>query len=327
MKTGKFHLIAVSAIVAALSAIPASASDKITIKFTHLNSLESPMQKGAEKFKAALEEYSNGRFDVKIFPGGQLGNFRETMQQLTAGDIEMSLMTYGELGSFLPRANIGETVYILRDFNHSLAMINSKWGQELKAEIADKFNWRLLDSWYFGTRQLTSNKAVAKLADMKGLKLRVPQTQPLIEWSQAMGAVTTPIAFQEVYLALQTGVADAQENPLPTINAKKFYEVQKHISLTNHMIVTQNVVASDRFWKGLSHFDKQLIQAAVMAGGMEATNLVMDGEANLLAFFKEEGMEVHKPNLTPFMKAMEPVYEKNNKVWGAGVYEFITGLK
>ena len=327
MKT-KSLWVAVPAIAAiALAASTTVSSAKTTIKFTHLNSIESPMQKGMEKFKEVFEAYSKGRFEVQIFPSGQLGNFRETMQQLQTGDIEMSLMTFGELGSFLPRASVAETAYVFRDFGHVLAAINSDWGQDLKAEMVQKFNWRLLDSWYFGARELSSNKAVESFADMKGLKLRVPQTQPMIEWAQAMGATPTPIAFQEVYLALQTGVADAQENPLPTINAKKFYEVQKYLSLTSHVIVTQNVVINEQFWNGLSHFDQQMLKAAVQVGGLEADKLVMDGEAGLVSFFEKQGMTVYRPDLTPFREAMKPVYDKNKKVWGDGVYEKISGLK
>lgn len=316
------------AAVALAMAMPtgADAQAERNLRFGIQHSVGSPMYEGVERFKETVERLSDGALTIEVFPASQLGDFRQMGQQLTTGDLDLSLMAFGDISEFVPRASIAETPYVVHDFGHALRIVDSDWGRGVQQEMRQAIGWHLVDTWYFGTRQLTSNRPVETFDDMAGLKLRVPGARVLVEWSEAMGAATTPIAFQEVYLALQTGTAEAQENPLPTIESMRFYEVQDHISLTNHSVVVQNVVVSTITWNELSILEREILQAAATEGGVVATGRVMRGEADLLAFFEQEGLTVHRPDLAPFRAAMEPVYARNAEVWGDGVLEQIQAL-
>lgn len=315
---------AIAAVVLLGGALDAEAARNL--RFGIQQSVGSPMYAGVERFKETVERLSGGEITVEIFPASQLGDFRQMGQQLTTGDLDVALLAFGDTSEFIPRISIAETPYVLHDFTHALRMIDSAWGQGVKEQLRDDIGWELLDTWYYGTRQLTANRPVESLADMAGLKLRVPSAKVLVEWSEAMGAATTPIAFQEVYLALQTGTVEAQENPLPTIESMKFYEVQKHISLTAHSVVCQNVMVSTMVWDELDVLERQILRAGAIEGGFVADQLVIRGEAELLAFFEEQGLEVHEPDLAPFRAAMEPVYATKQEVWGEGVLEMIQSL-
>lgn len=318
--------ILASVAMALVLAAPDAALAQRNLRFGIQHSVGSPMHDGVQRFKETVERLSEGEITVEVFPAAQLGDFRQMGQQLTTGDLDLSLMAFGDTSEFLPRASIAETPYVVRDYAHALRIVDSPWGQGVRADMRDEIGWELVDTWYFGTRQLTSNRPVRSFEDMRGLKLRVPGAKVLVEWSEAMGAATTPIAFQEVYLALQTGTAEAQENPLPTIQDMKFYEVQKHISLTSHSVVVQNVVVSSETWNQLDPLERQIIRAGAAEGGVVATRRVIEGEAELLAFFEAEGLEVHRPDLAPFRAAMEAVYATKADVWGPGVFEEIKAL-
>src|SRR5439155_16656039 len=162
---------------------------------------------------------------------------------------------------------------------------------------------------YYGARQVTSNKPVAKPEDMKGLKIRVPDAPAYIAFPKALGANPTPIAFAEVYLALQNGTVDAQENPLPTIRAKKFYEVQKYISLTGHIYDSLNTIVSGSLWKRLSDADKQMFSDVMQQAAESAGKEIAEQEKTLVDWFKQQGVQV----LTVDRDAFRAVVLKNAK--------------
>ena len=163
--------------------------------------------------------------------------------------------------------------------------------------------------------------------DFAGLRLRVPNARTLLDFAEAMGAAPTPVAFAEVYLALQTNQVDGQENPLPTIDAMKFYEVQDYISLTGHVVVDQLVLMNEDKWQSLSEGDRQLVQDAILAGGEVNDQIVNDGEANLLAFFEEQGLTVVTPDVEPMRAAMQPVYDALDEQFGEGMVAEIMAVK
>jgi tripartite ATP-independent transporter DctP family solute receptor len=177
---------------------------------------------------------------------------------------------------------------------------------------------QVLDVWYFGTRQTTANKVINSIEDMKGLRLRTPNVPFLMDYAQAVGATPAPVAFAEVYLALQTNQVDGQENPLPTIQAMKFYEVQKSIALTSHFVASKAVIISNKTWEKLSEEQRGWIMQAAEAGRAVTNELIKKDEANLVSFFEQKGLTVTKPDVAPFREAMKPFYAKLEEKFGAG---------
>ncbi|EAQ51732.1 sialic acid TRAP transporter substrate-binding protein SiaP, partial [Vibrio sp. MED222] len=235
---------------------------------------------------------------------------RAMLQQLSLGDLDITYAEFGRMGLWIPRAEAVTLPYVAKDYEHLRRMFESDFGQGIREEMLTKFNWRALDTWYNGTRETTSNRPLESISDFKGLKLRVPNAKPNLNYAKLSGASPTPMAFSEVYLALQTNAVDGQENPLPTIKTMKFYEVQKNLAITNHIVNDQMVIISETTWQKLSEADRKIVTAAVAKAGAAHTASVKKQEAELVAFFESQGVNVTYPDLAPFRQAMEPLYTK-----------------
>ncbi|KOO03075.1 sialic acid TRAP transporter substrate-binding protein SiaP [Vibrio nereis] len=285
-----------------------SAQAATTLKMGMQASVGSVEYTSAKMLADKVEELSKGEIKIALYPSAQLGDDRAMLQQLTYGDLDITYAEFGRMGLWIPRAEAVTLPYVARDFDHLRRMFNSDFGQGIREEMLSKFNWRALDTWYNGTRETTSNRPLNSIEDFKGLKLRVPNAKPNLNYAKLSGASPTPMAFSEVYLALQTNAVDGQENPLPTIKTMKFYEVQANLAMTNHIVNDQMVIISESTWQKLSDQDKQLIEKAVKSTGQVHTDTVKQQEAELISFFEEAGVNVTYPKLEPFREAMQPLY-------------------
>jgi TRAP-type C4-dicarboxylate transport system substrate-binding protein len=187
---------------------------------------------------------------------------------------------------------------------------------------------RMLNVTYYGKRHLTTgNKAVRTPADMVGFKLRVPPVDVFQAMADAWGAKATPIAFPELYLALSQGAVDGQENPLPTIQSGKFFEVQKFLVLTEHIITPRMIIVNDGFWKSLPAADRGLLQSAFDAAAAWQDKELLSQEANLVATLKGAGMTVIEPDLEAFRKpVLATVPAKFEARWGKGSFDTLKAL-
>ncbi len=179
---------------------------------------------------------------------------------------------------------------------------------------------------YYGERHVTSNKAINKPEDMKGLKIRVPDAPLYTMFPRAVGANPTPIAFAEVYLALQNGTVDAQENPLPTIDAKKFYEVQKYIVLTGHITDALLTIVSGATWGKLPDADKKIFEACLKEGAARATQEIIDIEKKLAAEFEKRGKTVVRVDRRPFRDATVKLHNGPDATWPKDIYDKLQSL-
>ncbi|MCB1991606.1 MAG: sialic acid TRAP transporter substrate-binding protein SiaP, partial [Geminicoccaceae bacterium] len=263
---------------------------------------------GAQEFAARLADLSGGELTVTLFPSSQLGDFKAMVAQVQAGELDMVITGYPDMSYTIPELNLVGAPYVARDFEHLQEIVAGPWGQKMAAEFEAQ-GVKLLDVWYYGTRQTTSNRAINAIEDMAGLRLRTPNVPFLIAYAENVGATPAPVAFAEVYLALQTNQVDAEENPLPTIDAMKFYEVQSHIALTNHFVASAAVQMSADTWADLSEEEQGWVRAAVEAGGELNDSLTMQAEKDLLATFEERGLTITRPDLEPFRLAMQPYYD------------------
>ncbi|WP_022942830.1 sialic acid TRAP transporter substrate-binding protein SiaP [Psychromonas hadalis] len=280
----------------------------------------------AKLLSDTIAELSDGEMKLLLYPGAQLGDDRAMLQQVTMGDLDFTFAEFGRMGLWIPRAEAVMLPYVVKDFAHSKRIFNSDFGLKIREEMLTKFNWRALDTWYNGTRQTSSNRPLKSIEDFKGLKLRVPNAKANLSFAKYSGASPTPMAFSEVYLALQTNAVDGQENPLTTFNTMKFYEVQPYLAMTNHILNDQMILVSEVRWSKLSDKQKEIINKAVKSTGEKHTSFVNNQEKELISYFQKEGVTITYPELAPFREAMKPVYKEFEKKLGQLVIKQITEI-
>ncbi|MBA4489825.1 sialic acid TRAP transporter substrate-binding protein SiaP [Paracoccus sp. S1E-3] len=283
----------------------------------------TPVYKGAEEFAAKLAELSGGELTVKLFPSATLGDFKAMVQQAQAGELDFVITGYPDMSYTIPELKLIGAPYVIADYAQLKEVVAGPWGQEMAGKFEDQ-GIHVLDVWYYGTRQTTANKPINSIEDMKGLRLRTPNVPFLIAYAEAVGAVPAPVAFAEVYLALQTNQVDAQENPLTTIDAQKFYEVQKSVAMTNHFVASSAVLMAKSTWDSLSDQEKEWVTTAIKDGGAVNDKLLEEGEASLVKAFEERGLTVTQPDLAPFKAAMQPYYNTLEAEFGEGAIAKVT---
>ncbi len=307
---------------------PAAAQAK-TLRFGHLHSVDSPVHKGIAKAAEEIEKATSGRYKVNVFPSSQLGAAREMVSQVIDGSLDFISEGPGSLSNLNRALSFFEAPFIARDWAQLLKMMDSPWGRQEIGKLASERNMVHIGTFYYGVRHFTTKpKALATAADVKGLKIRVPEAPLFLAMIRALDATPTPMSLGEVYLSLQTGVADGQENPLPTINNNKFYEVQKYLNLTGHVIVPIMVMMNKKAWDPMSDADKGAFRAAFLAGAKVNDDLTRADEARLVGFFKEKGMTIVESDRESFRKRMTAVYELGEKDfnWGKGTLESMQAI-
>ncbi len=301
MKSKLTGLIGAAAMVMA-SAIAAQA--QTALKWAHVYETSEPFHTESVWAAEEIAKRTDGRYKIDVFPASQLGKESDINQGLKLGTVDIIISG----SSFAARdyKPIGVTYYpfIFRDSAHLLAYANSDVFKRLAQGYEDATGNHIAAVTYYGTRHTTSNKEINTCADMQGLKIRVPDVPAYLAMPRACGANTTPIAFAEVYLALQNGTVEAQENPLTTIEAKKFYEVQKNIALTGHIVDHLNTLVSKKLWTSLSDEDKQIFSEVMLEAAARATKIVSEREAALVEKFRADGIGVNEVDRASFEAAV-----------------------
>ncbi|SUO97588.1 Neu5Ac-binding protein [Suttonella ornithocola] len=267
--------------------------------------------KAAEQFAKEVAEKSGGKIEVKLFPNAQLGDDRSMIEQLGQGALDFTYAESARFQIYYPIAEIFALPYMIANYETAQkALFDTKFGQQLIKDIHDNQGITILAQAYNGTRQTTANRPINALKDMKGLKLRVPNAAPNLAYAKYTGATPTPMAFSEVYLALQTNAVDGQENPLPTIQAQKFYEVQSNLALTKHILNDQLFLVSNMTMEELPEDLQAVVKTAAQNAAAYNTATFEKDEKELIGFFKEKGMNITEPDLAPFKEAMQPYYDE-----------------
>ena len=310
-----------------LVASAASAGEAMVMKWGIVLQPEHPFVLGMKKTAETVAQKTNNRIQIQVFPSAQLGTGKDMIEAVVFGSQAMATEGAAMFSQWSPRLSIMEAPYIFRDVDHMYKVMKGPIGQEMQDELVAKRGLRSLGVLYYGVRQLTANKPVTKPEDVKGMKLRVPEVPLYLEMARAWGANPTPMAFAELYLALKQGTVDAQENPIPTINSGKFYEVQKYLVLTGHIMVPQFHAISDKLWKSLSAADQKILQDAVDEGITFSNEMLIKQEQSLVDEFKKKGMQVITPDVEAFRKASMAAIPKLEEKWGKGLYEKIAAVR
>lgn len=285
-----------------------------------------PSYLGTLEVKKKLEELSKGAMTIRIFPNSQLGDFKAMVAQVQAGELDAVSAGYPDMSYIIPELKLIGAPYVISSYDHLRAVVKGPYGQKMDTKFQEK-GIRVMDVWYEGARHTTANKPINGIEDMKGLKLRTPNVPFLIAYAKATGATPAPVAFAEVYLALQTKQVDAQENPLPTIESAKLYEVQKHIALTGHFIASSAVLLSEKTWAKLTPEQRKWVTEATVTGGKFASQMVADKEKSLINDFKTRGIAFTQPDTAPFRAAMKGYYDELEAEFGKGEIQKIVMTK
>ncbi len=279
-----------------------SAQAQTALKWAHVYETTEPFHTESVWAAKEIEKRTEGRYKIDVFPASQLGKEVDINQGLKLGTVDMIISG----SSFAARdyKPIGVTYfpYIFRSPEHLIAYTKSDVFKRLAKGYEDKTGNVITAVSYYGTRHTTANKPIAKCGDLAGVKMRVPDVPAYLAMPRACGANTTPIAFAEVYLALQNGTVDAQENPLTTIEAKKFFEVQKNIILTGHIVDHLNTVVSKSRWASLSDEDKKIFVEVMQEAATKTTKIIEERENKLVDDFKARGLSVTEVDKADFEK-------------------------
>ena len=319
-------LLMAFAAVALVGAMPAAGAE--TLKFAHVYEVSEPYHKWALWAADEIKKRTGGRYEIQVFPASTLGKEQDIYQGLALGSIDLvytgSLYAARDYG---PMA-VSSAPFMFRDFAHWDAYRNGPVFKEIADAFTAKTGNDVLSLIYYGERHVTSNKPVRTPADMKGMKFRTPDAPMYTMFPRAVGANPTPIAFAEVYLALQNGTVDGQENPLPTILAKKFYEVNKNISLTGHMTDSLITLASPGLSKRLSPADRKIFQDVYREAAVKTTDEIRASEILLATEFATKyGVNVIKVDRKPFQDAMAKELQGANLPWTPAQFEKVQAIK
>ena len=312
---------------AALSLCGLAAAQDIkerSFKLALQNPKGHPLEMGAVKFAEIVAQRSGGKIKVNVFPGGVLGGDAPTVSALQGGTVEFTALNSGILASQVKDFEVFDFPFMFASAKEADAVVDGAFGQKLHAKLQDK-GIVSLAYWELGFRNITNSKRpINKVEDIDGLKLRVIPNAINVDWVKALGANPTPMAFPEVYAALEAKAIDGQENPLNVILANKFAEVQKHLALTSHQYNPQSLIMSKKVWDTLSADEKKIIGDAAVEAGRYQRQVSRDAAAGQLDALKKAGMQVTEFSAVEQAKLREklkPVIEKHGAAIAATVSE------
>ena len=327
---GKITRRALAALAVVALATPALAMDKVKLR------MSTPASETDQRSVALAEIFAPAVADFATYEphyNATLIKQNSELEAIASGDLEMSIASAQELAQYFPEFSIFATGYVHQDADHQVAVFNDPLMEPFKKKVEDELGVKLLSVMYLGRRhvnlrQKKDDLTVMKPADLAGVNLRMPGTDAWQFLGKALGANPTPMAFTEVYTALASGSVDGQDNPLPTVVDAKFYEVTNQIILTSHLVDLNYVAFSKAVWDSLTPDQQAKVQAAADAAAESGRQNQLKKEADLVAFLKENGLEIYEPDLKAFRDHVQSQYVGSEFAasWPDGVLEKINGL-
>lgn len=306
-------ILTTTALAAMMAVATASGAVALDLKWAHVYEDGSTYNKWSVWAADKITALTEGRVNITVYPASQLGNESDINEGLSIGSVDI-IWTGPNFAErdFGPIA-ISDYPFMIKDMNHWRTYRDSQLFKDLSDGYKEATGNEVIGITWYGYRHVTSNFPILKPDDMKGLKIRVPNSPMMLMFPNAVGANPTPIAFAEVYLALQQGVVDAQENPLPTIQFKKFYEVQSNINLTGHVGNSLIIVAAGPAMDAMGD-DADMVRSILKAAAANCAEDIYQQEKDLVAWFREQGIQVNEVDKGPFQEAVLPVVTDPDKV-------------
>jgi tripartite ATP-independent transporter DctP family solute receptor len=312
------HLIAAVLAAGALAATPAAAQ---TLRFGHANTTAEIAGELFNEFAERVSKGTGGAVTIRVFPAEQLGKEIDLLKQVKEGALDLSAPSMAAASSLVPALEIASAPFLWRDWPEAEAVIRSATFDPVFDELRDKHSIVPLSRiWYWGWRSITTaSRDVRKPEDLAGLKIRVPESPVWVEMIRAFGGAPTPIPFGEVYTALQQKTVDGQENPIPTIFARKFYEVQGVLTMSRHMLQNNTIMINKNALARLSAENQKILMEEAAAVSAKNTELQQGREASMLEEIRKSGRTkvIDDPDRAAFQAKMEPAYSRLEARWGA----------
>lgn len=306
-----FGALAVYALtVAGLSTLPTRDAQAQQMRLPHCCAAESHFDQGAKRFAESLEQKSGGKMKVRVFPGGQLGQETEVIQNVQNGTIEFTMVGHDPLAQFAPITTILSQPYLFRDHEHAFKALNGPLGQQI-ADVLRQQGLRVLAWGDNGVRVYTNNSRPINVpADLAGLKIRSPQSPVNLAVTKALGGIPIAMPYGEVYTALQQKTIDGQENAVINIFPARLYEVQKFMTMTNHLLSFTVLLMNEQAYSKLPEDHKQTVMAAAREAMDFQRQIARRMSDELTAEMQKKGVQVNRPNLGPFREAALPLHKE-----------------
>lgn len=300
--------------VAATLALTASTSwAQQVLRLSHNAAPGNPKAEASLKFAELVAQKTDGRIKVEVGGSAQFGDDVESLTNMRLGTLAFSTNSQGSTAGIVPEFNVIGLPFLFRDLEHAYAVVDGPVGDMMK-KAADSKGLVVLALWDNGIRHTSNNKRpIVKPEDLEGIKVRTPADTMTIDIFKALGANPGPLAFSELYIALQQGVFDGQENPLMNVYSSKLYEVQKYISLTGHKYETTPLLASKMIWAGLPKADQEAIREAAVEAGKLNREMSLAADAELRVKLAAAGVQINEIDPAPFVARTKPVYDKWSK--------------
>jgi tripartite ATP-independent transporter DctP family solute receptor len=319
--------------VAAVTAMahPASAQDKILLRFSTAAPPPDFLSKSLERFKEEVDKAAPNQFEIRLHPGSSLFRQGTEVPAIQRGNLEMSTMTTFEVAQQIPEWGFLNRAFLFRDWDHAAKVMNGPIGERYKKDVADKMGIVILAPTYLGTRQLNlrAKRDVKAPTDLNGVKLRMAGGPEWLLLGEALGVTPTPMAMPEVYLALKTGSIDGQENPLTIMNAAKFYEVTEQVVLTAHLVQPVFYTLRKQTWDALSAEQKKVITAAAVVATAQNNEARLNDEKQVAERLKTQGLTVSTVDMKPFTDHADKVYGASDfaKAWNKDLMQQAVATK
>jgi tripartite ATP-independent transporter DctP family solute receptor len=299
----------------------------VSLKLGHAVAPEHPYHLGAVKFAELVAQRTGNKVKIDVYPSTQLGNERDMVEGLQLGTIDLVVTSTGPLGGFVPKMFVVDLPFLFRDREHAYKVLDGPIGREIFEAFSAK-GIKGLAFWENGFRQITNNvRPIEKPEDLKGIKIRTMENKVHLASFRAFGASPTPMAWSEVYTALQQKTIDAQENPIAIIYYQKIYEVQKYLALTGHFYSPTPLLMSLKAYLALPKDIQKIMDDAAIECATYERNLLRDSEAKQIADLKAKGMQVTTPNKKPFQDAAASVYKEFESQFGKDMIDKIIATK
>lgn len=306
-------LVMALTMIFALTAVSASADDAIVLKIGVSTADTDPRNIAAKSFADEIEEKTNGAVKAEVYPSGQLGGDGQLVESLAVNDgtVDIVITDASNFGTVVPDMNISGLPFLFDGFDAAWAFMDGEVEAAAEAELLE-VGIRVLAHYDNGFRCVTNSKGPVETPDdMKGMLIRTPENQVIMATMSALGANPQPLAFSELYQALQQKTYDAQENPIPVIYNNKLYEVQEYLSVTNHIYSGMCFAIAESTWNKLTAEQQEIVAAAALASGDYDREMNRQQTEDLVANLEEAGMKINYPELAPFSAATQSVIEEN----------------
>ncbi|MFR8548721.1 MAG: sialic acid TRAP transporter substrate-binding protein SiaP [Lachnospiraceae bacterium] len=304
--------------------------DPVTLTVTLTAVSTDTHAQAMQEFKKTVEELSGGNITVEVYTDAQLFSQEEEVAAVVMGDADMTLTSASWLTTGSPWVSMFTAGYLFNSYDHMTATLNGEVGQEVFQKISDEQGLLPLGAWYLGSREisLSEDRAIKTPEDLNGVNLRMPNSEAWLFLGEALGANPTPISFSELYLALQTGAVDGQDNPLGSVESAKFYEVQKSITLTHHLVDSVWPAINTEKWNSLTDAQKDIILQGVEAGRDFCDSTNLQKEEELISFFEEQGLSIYEADIPAFQEHVLNYYlnDEISADWDMEMYDKVAAI-